>query len=141
MKSYKRMAGVTLLEVMLVLAVAAMIIVMSVRYYQAASANQQVNGALQFVQGVTAAADGLAQGTGSYTDVTAAQLSSIMPNTSMNLPWGSLAVWTATNNHAFKLTLPNMATPVCAQFTARMKANTKYTVAAACASIDYDNSL
>ena len=63
----KSMLGVTLLEIMLVLAIAAMIIVMSVRYYQSASASQQVNAVLQQIQGITAAADGLAQATGSYS--------------------------------------------------------------------------
>lgn len=67
MKSLSRSAGVTLLEIMLVLAIAAMIIVMSVRYYQSASSSQQATAAFAQVQAITAAADTLAQMSGDYT--------------------------------------------------------------------------
>ncbi len=41
--------GVTLLEIMLVLAIAAMVVVMSIRYYQAARASQQANDVLELL--------------------------------------------------------------------------------------------
>jgi len=46
MKS-RRMSGVTLLEIMLVLAVAAMVIVMSIRYYRNATNSQNSNVIIQ----------------------------------------------------------------------------------------------
>lgn len=141
MKKFVRdILGVTLLEVMLVLAIAAMIIIMSVRFYQSASTNQQVNGLIQFVQGVTAAADSLAQGTGSYTSVNPADLTNIMPSQNMNLPWGTVAQWTAGSETTFTLTLPSTPTATCIQFISRMAANNKYTVPAGCASVAYDNT-
>jgi Tfp pilus assembly protein PilE len=50
-KSLKTMLGVTLLEIMLVLAIAGIIIAMSVRYYYQASTNQKITAA---VAGITA---------------------------------------------------------------------------------------
>jgi type II secretory pathway component PulJ len=46
-KQARSILGVTLLEIMLVLAVAAMIIIMSVRYYESANSSQQANATLQ----------------------------------------------------------------------------------------------
>src|SRR3990167_9644757 len=88
MRKYASMLGVTLLEIMLVLAVAAMIIVMSVRYYQSASASEQANSMLEMVQAITAAADGIAQPAGSYSGATTAAISPMMPNQSMKTVWG-----------------------------------------------------
>ena len=71
----KKNQGVTLLEVLLVLAIAAMIIVMSIRYYQSASTSQQVNMTMEEIQAITAAADNLAIGSGSYqTGISSAAL-------------------------------------------------------------------
>ncbi len=50
-KSLKTMLGVTLLEIMLVLAIAGIIIAMSVRYFGQASTNQKVTSA---ISGITA---------------------------------------------------------------------------------------
>lgn len=88
MKSVKSILGVTLLEVMLVLAIAAMIIVMSIRYYQSASSSQQANTVLQQIQGIVAAADGLSQATGAYSGISNSTLAPLMPTGSLNTPWG-----------------------------------------------------
>jgi len=88
MKSVKSTLGVTLLEVMLVLAIAAMIIVMSIRYYQSASSSQQANTVLQQIQGIVAAADSLTQATGAYSNITNSSLAPLMPAGALNTPWG-----------------------------------------------------
>ena len=62
MKKFVKTAGVTLLEVMLVLAIAAMIIVMSVRYYQSTNAANQANTVVQQITSIVAAADSLSVG-------------------------------------------------------------------------------
>src|SRR6478735_750227 len=87
-KNVKSILGVTLLEIMLVLAIAAMIIVMSVRYYQSASASQQANSILQAIQAITATADGIAQATGTYASVSTTTVKPMMPNADMGTPWG-----------------------------------------------------
>jgi hypothetical protein len=110
------------------------------RYYQAASYNQQVNALLQFVQAVTANADGLAQSTGSYATITNADILSLMPNKSMLLPWGTAAAFSSTAT-TFTLTTGGMPAAICTQFIARMKANSKYNaIAIPCGSVVYDST-
>lgn len=83
------MLGVTLLEVMLVLAIAAMIIVMSLRYYQATSQNSQFNQFMSNVQGVVGAVESLTIGSGDYNSVSSAQIVTMMGNQNLfNAPWG-----------------------------------------------------
>lgn len=126
-KFAKSMLGVTLLEIMLVLAIAAMIIVMSVRYYQSATANQQSNAVLQMVQGVTAAADSLSQATGSYATITDAQIQSLMPNRLMTTPWGSTIAISNPTANTYTVTIPSTPAAVCVNLVSRLAANTKYT--------------
>lgn len=144
MKKFSRMAGVTLLEVMLVLAVAAMIIVMSIRYYQSATTNQQVNGALSLLQAVQANMDALAQGTGSYSDVSITDMQSLMPNRSFRLPWGEDISVVAQGPTGYRVTIPNMPVAVCLQVNARLAANEKWSPPSTCgtapASQNYDYS-
>lgn len=128
MKRFSRsVLGVTLLEIMLVLAVAAMIIVMSVRYYQSATASQQANSVLEQIQAITAAADGLAQGSGSYSSVATATVQPLMPNASMNTPWGSSITVTAGSATGYMVTIPNTPGSVCGQLQSRLAGNSKYT--------------
>lgn len=130
----KSVLGVTLLEIMLVLAIAAMIIVMSVRYYQSASTNQQANGALQMIQGITSAADNLAQGTGSYANavVSTATIQPLMPNNSMSTPWGgTITVTGGSPTYSVSLTL--VPAQVCLLLKSRLASNPKF-VAASIAS-------
>ena len=126
MKKYMRsVSGVTLLEVMLVLAIAAMIIVMSVRYYQAATNSQQANTALEDVQNIVAAADGLAVGGGSYSAISAS-ISTVVGSTNMKDPTGSTISISAPSATSLQMTL-NMSAPACISAAARLSANTKYT--------------
>lgn len=135
MKKLSRMAGVTLLEVMLVLAVAAMIIVMSIRYYQTATTNQQVNGALQMIQAISANADALAQGTGSYAGaVTTTAVQNLMPNNSMTAPWGGTATISGAAATQYTVNITSTPAAVCRQVMPRLAANAKITVTSACGS-------
>jgi type II secretory pathway pseudopilin PulG len=131
----KSLAGVTLLEIMLVLAIAAMIIVMSVKYYQNASSSQSTNAALQAIQSITAAADGIAQGTGTYTSATAANVVKIAGSSALNLPWGSSITITPSAG-SYVVSLPNTPVNVCNSLIFKLKANTHYTsVTSACAGV------
>lgn len=129
-KFSKSMLGVTLLEIMLVLAIAAMIIVMSVRYYQSATANQQANAILQMIQTVTANADGLAQGTGSYSggSVSTTTLQPLMPNNTLVTPWGGALTVTSATSSTYAVQITTMPAQVCAQVKARLAGNPKYTL-------------
>lgn len=133
-KVMKSVLGVTLLEIMLVLAIAAMIIVMSVRYYQSATANQQANGALQLIQGVTAIADGLAQGSGSYSTPTAVSTATVAPllpggtptSATITSPWGGTVTISGATTSTYAVTLSTVPTQVCASIKAKLLGNPKY---------------
>ena len=106
----KSTQGVTLLEIMLVLAIAAMIIVMSIRYYQSAQASSQANAFVSQVQAIAAAAENLAQGTGTFPAATT--LTPILPvNALTSPPWGgTLAYQSAATGFTLTYTAPGAAT-------------------------------
>jgi len=134
-KFAKSVLGVTLLEIMLVLAIAAMIIVMSVRYYQSATTNQQVNAALQMVQGIAASADNLAQATGSYAAATQADIFKLLGSSAgtMNTPWGTaVSIAPGASGSEYTVTFPNTPGPVCLLLKARLMAGRKFSTTASC---------
>jgi type II secretory pathway pseudopilin PulG len=141
------MLGVTLLEIMLVLAVASMIIVMSVRYYQSAMANQQANSILQQLQAITAQADILAQATGSYAvaNVSMNTLAPLLPGGTANAfvtPWGTTIVIGTPTDSTYPITVPVVPTGVCPLVISKLKQNNHYanvlpTSCAAGSSITY----
>lgn len=129
MKQFARSnLGVTLLEVMLVLAIAAMIIVMSVRYYQSASASQQANSTLNQIQAITAIADGMAQSTGTYSNVNTANVQALMPNNIMTTAWGG-DITIAPGQSTYSVTISKTPGSVCAQIQPKLNANPRYSPA------------
>lgn len=128
-KTMKSMLGVTLLEIMLVLAIAAMVIVMSVRYYQSATQSQQANAGMQMVQGITAAADGLSQGSGTYNSVTNDNVKAMLPGKSLKTPWGKdVAITAGESSYSVTMTFTTETEGVCRQIAARVEANPKVSV-------------
>jgi type II secretory pathway pseudopilin PulG len=131
--TFKKMAGVTLLEVMLVLAIAAMIIVMSVRYYQSATSNQQANTVLGQVQSIVAAADQMAQSTGAYTTannggaMTTASIQTLLPAAGLMTPWGQAITIGNVTSSAYTITLPTTPATVCALVRSKVIANNHFT--------------
>jgi type II secretory pathway pseudopilin PulG len=127
----KSVLGVTLLEIMLVLAIAAMIIVMSIRYYQSATASQQANAVMEQVGAIVSAADNLAQSVGSYVDagVSNATLTPLLPGGTFTTPWGSAIEVTATAN---TITIPLGSVPsgVCPLLYSKLGTNNHYSSAA-----------
>ena len=128
-----RLLGVTLLEIMLVLAIAAMIIVMSVRYYQSATAGQQANATLEQIQAIIASADSLMQASGSYSGVTSATLASLLPPPGLKTAWGTDIKITPT---AAKLTITfgNMPANICPLISTKLLANNRYNKITTCTS-------
>src|SRR5690348_8673772 len=108
MKRLSSLLGVTLLEIMLVLAIAAMVIVMSVRYYQSASSSQQTNAVLSQIQAITAAADSLAQGTGTYSAATTSNITALMPANGMVPPWGGPSITVSAATSSYTASIPGM---------------------------------
>jgi type II secretory pathway pseudopilin PulG len=139
MKKFMRsVSGVTLLEIMLVLAIAAMIIVMSVRYYQSAQSSSQANSYTQQAQAIQAAAENLAAGTGWAAGL---PISTALPATWNQLPWGGTltVVTSATGFVITNGTAPN--TQVCALIIAKLVVpGGKWAVPAGCATATYTAS-
>jgi type II secretory pathway pseudopilin PulG len=130
-KLVKSMIGVTLLEIMLVLAIAAMVIVMSVRYYQSASASQQANAVLEQIQAVVAAADSLAQATGSYQDsVDDAKIKPLLPGGSTTTPWGDPIAVSASAPNAYSINIGNVPSGVCPLLVSKLATNNHFSGAA-----------
>lgn len=130
MKRFERsISGVTLLEIMLVLAIAAMIIVMSVRYYQSASANQQANAVYSQIQGITSVADGLAQGVSSYAGIDTAKVAALLPQGGMKAPWGgAITIGNGATDTTYPVVIAAAPKAVCALILPRLQTDNHYTV-------------
>lgn len=123
----KSILGVTLLEIMLVLAIAAMIVVMSIRYYQSASATQQANAAVGQVQSIIAAIDNLGINGGyNNSNVTTANISAIVGPNNMVSPTGGTITFTNATATSYLLTVP-LNDSVCPLVVAKMTGNSKIT--------------
>jgi type II secretory pathway pseudopilin PulG len=128
-RAYSSMLGVTLLEIMLVLAIAAMIIVMSVRYYQSANASQQANIVLSQIQSITAAADGLAQASGSYSvaGVSSGTLLPVLPSVNgLTTPWGEKITITGASTTTYDVSIPNATAAVCVNLISKLMPDKHY---------------
>ena len=129
--------GVTLLEVMLVLAVAAMIILMSVRYYQSVNANQAANTALQQIEGITAAADTLSQGSGSYATggVSSTTIANLLPGgatSGLTTPWGTTITISGATASTYAVALPSTPVNVCPLLRTKLTQDNHFTNVANC---------
>jgi type II secretory pathway pseudopilin PulG len=126
-KSMKTMLGVTLLEIMLVLAIAAMVIVLSIRYYQSASYSSQANQLMSAFQSITAAAENLAQTSGTYTGISQPQIATIVPTNTFIAPWSSTLTFTPSAA-SFTITVPNTPAGVCTIMSVKLSSD-KHTLA------------
>jgi Tfp pilus assembly protein PilE len=139
----RNLLGVTLLEVMLVLAIAAMIIVMSIRYYQSASNSQQVNMAMSEIQAITAAADNLAIGSGSYAAASTTSIKNVIGSKNMISPTGGTITITGQTATVYVISMP-LNTAICASVLPKLSAISKIT-SATCSSgtlgYTYNNAL
>lgn len=129
----RSMLGVTLLEIMLVLAIAGMIIVMSIRYYQSASSSGQANTALQLVQGIIAAEETVLQSSGAYVDGSNTALTGLLPSNGTVLPWGGNATITGGAN-SFSIKIDNIPEKVCPLFNPKVITNTRIKAAGNCST-------
>lgn len=128
MKRLSQILGVTLLEIMLVLAIASMIIVMSVRYYQSATSAEQSTSVLAQIQAITAAADQLAQGPTGYANVSTANLASIMGGTTnLNTVWGGAVTVSSSAQTTYSISVSNMPYQVCGILKAQLSSNVRFT--------------
>ncbi|MBA3661259.1 MAG: hypothetical protein H0W64_06005 [Gammaproteobacteria bacterium] len=129
----KSILGVTLLEIMLVLAIAAMIIVMSVRYYQSANTSQQANNTISQIQSIAAASDSLAQATGTYSaSVSTNAIKPLLPANGLTTPWGSSITIDSAGTNTYTVTIPGMPPGVCAIVNSQLGANAHFDPSTQC---------
>lgn len=136
MKRFKTsMLGVTLLEIMLVLAIAAMIIVMSVRYYQSANITQQANAFLSQVQAISSAMNAMSQSTGTFSGLSNSSIEHILPPNGLIPPWGGGQLTVAGTSTGFTITT-TIPEGVCDLVERQLTASANYEVNG-CATITY----
>jgi Tfp pilus assembly protein PilE len=142
-RTNKSMMGVTLLEIMLVLAIAALVIVMSIRFYQSASSSQKVNSMLSLVQGITAASENYFNGnSSSYTGLDNAAIASYMPNNVMpTTPWGGAITVAGASADTFTITPTGISASDCLALTNFLRTNSRFAVAAGGCVITYSQNL
>lgn len=126
-RSIKSMLGVTLLEILLILAIAALIIIMSVRYYQSASTTQQANSAFSQIQGITAAANTLAGlNNGSFEKVSTNTVKEHMPQKSLDSPWGTDITIEADGKTGYKVDFGATPPDVCTLIKPRIETDKEH---------------
>lgn len=137
-KVIKNLQGITLIEVMLVLVIAALLVVMSVRYFESAENSSQANTFAMKMQQYITNAENARTSTGVYP--TSAIMESMLPGgaNAWNMPWGGAGVY-AENFGGFTITLTPVPPPAaCALITAKFASNPKTTVTATCDVVTYD---
>lgn len=131
-RNLKSMLGVTLLEIMLVLAIAAMVIVMSIRYYQSASSNQRVAAAADLLTGYIGGAESYVQAGGSFASITASKLATYSGVSATAIsPWGQ-AVSVSGTTTGFTVNFGTVPSTDCTKLMGLLKTNTSITFAASC---------
>lgn len=123
----RKMSGVTLLEIMLVLAVAALLIVMSVRYYSTSGSSEQVNALVEQVQAIVQAADGIAQEQGyNSSSISTSTVGAALQNTGMNTPWGEPITVAVASSTSLTITIPDVPAAICPLLQAKYNGNTSF---------------
>ena len=134
----KSMLGVTLLEIMLVLAIAALVIVMSIRFYQSASSSQKINATISVVQGITAAAENYFNSAGStYVGVDTGIVPYLPNNQIPNSPFGDTITVSGTANVLTINFTTAIPTQECNAIIKFLQQNSHFTPAPTCSTISY----
>lgn len=137
-KFLKTSLGVTLLEVLLVLVIASLVLVMSIRYYQTASTQAKVNAGMETLSGVMASVDSyIAAGNGlssiTASGTSAGNLSSYLPNGALpQSPFGAGQVQFTTGATNYTITFPNVPDAGCSLFKSIATQNNKVTSSSGC---------
>jgi len=116
----KSIAGVTLLEIMLVLAVASLIIVMSIRYYKTSIDNQNSNVILEDISAVMAAADGIAASGNTYTNVTTAGVTGVLGSYNSVTPYGGTFTISSPSASGYVGAVALVPSSVCGALVGKM---------------------
>jgi hypothetical protein len=119
---------------MLVLAIAAMVVVMSIRYYQSATTNQKVATTLNNITAIIAAGENYFSSQGTFVGIVDANITPYMPGNAMPISgWGGPMVVNGGTPTSYTINIPNIpATGPCKQLTGLLQQNGKATMNANC---------
>ncbi len=131
-RTYKSMLGVTLLEIMLVLAIAALVIVMSIRFYQSASSSQKITATASLVQGIVAAAENYYNGNNnSYTSISVNSIAPYMPGgVPPTTAWGTAISVSSSATNKLDIDLGAAPATACTAVRDVLKTDSRYSMAA-----------
>ncbi len=96
-------------------------------FQDSAMSNKQAQEALMVMQGITAAADALAQATGKYAGmVNNENIAPLLPTNSLKSPWGSEMNISNQTAYSYTVTIPNTPQGVCKIIQAKVINNQHY---------------
>ncbi len=129
MRLVKSQRGIGLLELMLSLAIIAILLVMATRYFASARQGQQVAGAISMIQAVAAASQNYFiahNNTFSNMGLSSLKSGNYLPtNSSVNGPWGGqIQVQGGSDSAhptAVKITIPNVPGAACNELMGALK--------------------
>jgi type II secretory pathway pseudopilin PulG len=134
----RKLHGVTLLEILLVLSISAAIIISSIRYYESATFSLNANNSLEQIQAITAAIDHFSAGTSSYEGLTTPTLAALLPPRSLSTSWGTEITLSASDSLSYSIIFPAMPTKVCPLVINKLAANKHYQVTSTCSATTTD---
>jgi len=115
--------GVTLIEVLLVLAFVSLLMVLAIRYYQQAVNHSYANSALEMVSSITVAASSLQSTNNTYNPVSTSAIQPLMPNGSLTTPWGGQMSIVGSWNNGYMITITNIPQGVCLLIESHLATN------------------
>jgi len=105
--------GASLVETMLVLAVAVMILMLSIRFYQSTVYANQSNYLNSQIQAVSATMESFTQGVGSYASISTSSAAAYI-NQIVKLPWASASFTIGTvSSTSYTVTISSVPAIVC----------------------------
>ncbi len=126
-----RNVGVTLFEIMLVLAVSVSIIVMSIRYYGSTVASHQANATMEQIMVISATVDRVKSSGASYQNILGA-LQNMLPPNSLTTAWNTQVSFEDIRANSYAVVLSGMPASVCSQVSNELNANGHFHVTSAC---------
>lgn len=121
--------GVTLLEMLMVLALSGFIITNSVRYYTHASQQNKLNTTLESLQTVVVAADQYSSLYGTFQSLNLNNFVQFLPYQQLpNSPYGGVFTIQGLSQISYKVTIPGVSQTACYQIQALLSSNANYQV-------------
>ncbi len=140
--SLVKQAGIGLLELMLSLAIIAVLLIMATRYYQAARLSQQVNDAISLTSAIAGASQNWVLGQGNFTGISFAALkkqglipAGIADNAANATPWHTaLDLASTTDGSKIVITLNQIPQEACYSLETKLQGQIQDTTGTDCAT-------